>query len=308
MPLVSVIIPTYNSAKFLSRAIGSVLGQTYRNLELIIVDDASTDGTLAIIRGYAEKDPRITYIVLEKNSGGPVAPINRGLGVARGEFIAFLDHDDEWLPEKLQEQVAVLQSSPDTVGAAVCDIELVSNDRTKRSFRRLPDFPTDEAALRVMLCADFFFNFSILCMRRDVFRAVGFLDDRFVLGADHDYYIRIVCACSIAVVHKPLLRYTEYEQSLSRSTHSIYNAIADLEFLLEKHNDLFVSHPLCLRHRLVQLSSALISVGKTGEARTVLRKALAINLFALDTLGYYLLTYGGKQAHYALKKIRNIIR
>lgn len=308
MPLVSVIIPTYNSVKSLSRAIGSVLGQTHQNLELIIVDDASTDGTLDLIREHAEQDKRITYFVLGKNSGGPVAPTNKGLEVARGEFIAFLDHDDEWMPKKLEQQLALLHSSPVEVGAVVCDAERVLDTDAVLAPYLFPDFPIRENALQAVLFADFFFTFSGLCMRREVLQNVGNLDGRFVLGADHDYHIRIAQSYSIGVVHDLLFRYTEHEQSLSRSPRSIYNAIADLELLLEKHKDLFASHPRCLRRRLVQLASALISVDKTDEARTILRKALAIDLFALDALGYYALTYGGKRAHYALKKIRNIIR
>lgn len=308
MSLVSVIMPTYNSVTFLSRAIGSVLGQTHRELELIIVDDASTDGTLDLIREYAEQDKRISYFVLDKNSGGPVAPTNRGLEAARGEFIAFLDHDDEWMPEKLEQQLALFRTAPAEVGMVVCDVERVSSTGALLPPYLFPDFPTRESALRAVLFANFFFTFSGLCMRREVLQAVGNLDGRFVLAADHDYHIRITQTYSIGVVHTLLLRYTEHAQSLSRNPRSIRNAIADLELLLEKHKDLFASYPYCLRRRLVQLASALISVGKTGEARIVLHKALAIDPLALDALGYYVLAYGGKRAHYVLKNIRNIIR
>ncbi|NJN86713.1 MAG: glycosyltransferase family 2 protein [Leptolyngbyaceae cyanobacterium SL_7_1] len=96
--IVSVIIPTYNRADLLSRAIDSVLNQTLTNLELIIVDDGSTDNTAEVVNSF--NDSRIRYIPLGKNCGGGYAR-NHGIHLATGEFIAFLDSDDVWLPEKL---------------------------------------------------------------------------------------------------------------------------------------------------------------------------------------------------------------
>lgn len=105
--LVSVIMPNYNGGKFLAETIGSVLAQTYRNWELLITDDCSTDGSAALIREYAEKDPRIKLFVQEKN-GGAAAARNRSLNEAKGKWIAFLDSDDVWKPEKLERQLAFM--------------------------------------------------------------------------------------------------------------------------------------------------------------------------------------------------------
>lgn len=102
--LVSIITPSYNSEKFISMTIDSVLRQTYRNWEMIIVDDASTDNTCTIIYDYCKKDNRIKLIRLKKNSGAAVAR-NRAIEKSKGKYIAFLDSDDIWLPEKLKIQV-----------------------------------------------------------------------------------------------------------------------------------------------------------------------------------------------------------
>ena len=308
MPLVSVIIPTYNSAKFLSRTIESVLAQTYRNFELIIVDDVSTDDTVSIICSFAEKDSRIRSIVSDTNSGGPARPTNKGLAVAKGDFIAFLDHDDEWLPEKLQEQVSFLQSASNDIGVVVCDVDLLTPDGTRRPMYVFPDYPTRESALTAILCANFFFMFSDLCMRRETLDAVGLLDERYVLGADHDYYVRIAQACLIGVVHKPLLRYAVHPQNLSRGSLSLINAIADLELLLDTHTELFARHPRCYRRRMVQLGSALIAVGNMKQARSALRTAFFLNPLALDVPLYLLLSFLGKRMHRALKTIKNTVR
>ncbi len=107
--LVSIITPSYNTAKFISETITSVLAQTYTNWELIIVDDCSTDDTDAVVRPYLADD-RIRYIKNEKNSGAAVSR-NRALREAKGKWIAFLDSDDLWLPEKLEKQIAFMEQN-----------------------------------------------------------------------------------------------------------------------------------------------------------------------------------------------------
>lgn len=102
--LVSIITPSYNSSKFISQTIDSVLAQTYQNWEMIIVDDASTDNSINIVQEYCKKDSRIKLIKLEKNSGAAVTR-NRAIQEAKGRWIAFLDSDDLWLPEKLEKQL-----------------------------------------------------------------------------------------------------------------------------------------------------------------------------------------------------------
>lgn len=102
--LVSIITPSYNSSKYISQTIESVLNQTYQNWEMIIVDDCSKDNTVKIIEGYTQKDFRIKLYKLENNSGAAVAR-NKAIDLSNGRFIAFLDSDDLWLPLKLEKQV-----------------------------------------------------------------------------------------------------------------------------------------------------------------------------------------------------------
>src|SRR3954452_7696310 len=104
-PLVTVIIPAYNAAATVARAVDSVLAQTYRPIEVIVVDDCSKDATSEIVAAY--RDERIRLLHLPHNQGVSGA-LNEGLSIARGEYIAFLDADDEWLPTKLAKQVPVL--------------------------------------------------------------------------------------------------------------------------------------------------------------------------------------------------------
>lgn len=109
-PTVSVIMPAYNAEKFIPEAVESVIGQSYRNWELIVLDDCSDDGTAAKISGYVERDPRIRYYRNEHNVG--VAQTrNSGFALARGEWIAFLDSDDVWHPAKLEKQLSLAADS-----------------------------------------------------------------------------------------------------------------------------------------------------------------------------------------------------
>lgn len=108
--LVSIITPTYNCGKFIARTIDSVLGQSYKNWEMIIVDDCSTDDTKEVVAEYVEKDDRIKYHVLEKNSGAAVARTT-AMNLANGKYMAFLDSDDIWLPEKLEKQISFMEEN-----------------------------------------------------------------------------------------------------------------------------------------------------------------------------------------------------
>lgn len=105
-PIVSILTPCYNASATIRQAIESVLAQTYPHWEMILVDDCSTDNTEAVIKEYAANDNRIIYLRTDRNTGAPSIPRNIGLDYAKGEYVALLDSDDVWLPQKLEEQVA----------------------------------------------------------------------------------------------------------------------------------------------------------------------------------------------------------
>ncbi|WP_339919257.1 glycosyltransferase family 2 protein [uncultured Flavobacterium sp.] len=109
-PLVSIIIPCFNSEKFIAETVRSVQNQTYNNWEIIVVDDCSSDNTVALILGMVQRDSRIRFFQLENNSGTGVAR-NKGLSNANGRYISFLDADDLWKPEKLRKQIDFLKTN-----------------------------------------------------------------------------------------------------------------------------------------------------------------------------------------------------
>ena len=124
-PLVSVIMPVYNAARFLKQAMESVLRQSYRNLELIMIDDGSTDDSLSMMRAYAAQDDRVRVIANEKNRGVSYVR-NCGIRAARGEYIALLDSDDVWLENKLESQVRLQQET----GADIvyCSLDFINEE------------------------------------------------------------------------------------------------------------------------------------------------------------------------------------
>lgn len=125
--LVSIITPVYNCEEYLSQTIESVCGQTYKNWELILVDDCSTDLSAKLIAEYIKKDPRIKYFKLLKNNGAAIAR-NVGLENTRGRYVAYLDADDIWLPHKLERQLEFL--STNKVVFSCCDYEKIEADGT----------------------------------------------------------------------------------------------------------------------------------------------------------------------------------
>lgn len=121
--MVSIITPCYNAERYISETINSVLKQTYDDWEMIIVDDCSTDNSATIIQGYAKKDNRIKYLKTSAPSGSPAIPRNIGLDNAKGEYVAFLDADDLWLPDKLKLQIEFMQNNQ--IGFVYSDYEKI---------------------------------------------------------------------------------------------------------------------------------------------------------------------------------------
>ena len=134
-PLVSVIIPAYNSAAHIHETLGSVLSQTMDDFEVLVVDDASSDGTTSIVSEISDRDSRIRLMVQPKNAGVAMAR-NRALSVSRGRYIAYLDSDDLWMPGKLERQIDFL--SVVGVGACFTSYETVEEDGSHRNYVHVP--------------------------------------------------------------------------------------------------------------------------------------------------------------------------
>jgi glycosyltransferase involved in cell wall biosynthesis len=193
-PLVSIVIPTFNRLHSLGRALAGVSRQSFRDYEAIVVDDASTDGTAEAVTSLKTTAglQELTYIRLDANAGAAAAR-NRGIAAARGEFIALLDADDEWLPAKLERQVECFQLQPDEVGLVTTRYAIV--DRSGRIGSEHPRSPEQgdlAAGMARMLSGggEIVGVFSTLMFRRRVAEAIGGLDETLPCWHDADFYYR----------------------------------------------------------------------------------------------------------------------
>lgn len=180
-PLISVIMPLYNAESFVSEAIESVRCQTVENWELFVIDDCSTDGSVDVARKYCEIDPRIKLLRNEKNSGVSVTR-NRGIDAARGEYIAFLDSDDVWLPEKLQRQLSLMKEKNGDI--SYCSYAIIGADGKKAK----DDYLVRARAEFKNILKENYIQCSAMLIRADLVKEIKFRTDfyheDYILGLD----------------------------------------------------------------------------------------------------------------------------
>jgi len=199
-PAVTVVIPTFNRASIVVRAIRSALGQTCQDWELIVVDDGSTDGTEPAVRGLS--DNRIKYIRHDQKRGGGAAR-NTGIRYARGEYVAFLDSDDEWLPEKLQKELEVFRNSDPAVGLVYTGKMMLDETGRVLEIRRATKSGWVYDAL---LDSNFIGSCSRVTVEKQALERVAGFDEALVAHQDWDLWLRVAKASKIACVPCCLVR------------------------------------------------------------------------------------------------------
>jgi glycosyltransferase involved in cell wall biosynthesis len=198
-PTVSVVIPTYNAADLLPDAVKSVLAQTYRDFELIVVDDGSTDATPEVMEAYMDD---VRYI--QKENGGTASARNRGIREARGEYVAFLDADDVWRPTKLETQMGEHEADP-TLAWSYTEVYLVDTESGDILFRKNRGRDQREGDVLRILIREGFITPSATVVRRDVFDEVGMFDESILVTEDKDLWLRIAARYPIRFINEPLV-------------------------------------------------------------------------------------------------------
>lgn len=226
LPTVSVIIPGYNYGRFLGEAIDSVLAQTQPAFEIIVVDDGSTDETPEVARRYGD---RIRYH--RRENGGVSRARNTGVQEARGEFIAFLDADDRWLPDKLARQTAVFAANPDA-GLAHTGSRVFNQEDGATLCEFEPEPALDVHAL-IRCCS---ITASSVMIPRAVFDKVGPFDDALVGTEDWDMWLRIAAAYRVVACPGILVEYRSHGNSLSgHAERQFRNSMAALDKAASLH-------------------------------------------------------------------------
>lgn len=206
-PLVSVIVGVYNKERFVGECLRSVLAQTYQNWELIVVDDASTDASLAEIERTVGRDPRARILQREQNSGGCGVARNDGAKIAQGRILMFLDADDAWCREKMEQQVALMEDHPEF---RFCHTACRVVDEEGRAIRirhegTLPHSGRYWKALLVRMWV----SVSTIAVRRDLWAKVGGFTDNRAWGGEEDLEFSLRCAreTEFGTIHEPLAKY-----------------------------------------------------------------------------------------------------
>jgi len=267
-PAITVVIPTHNRASFLKRAIDSVLSQTWKDFELIIVDDASTDNTAEIIRSYY--DSRIVYIRHQENKGGSAAR-NSGILQAKGRYIALLDDDDEWAPTKLEKQFIKFQDVSEKVGIVYSGFEVKDQDR-KVIERRLPEFKGN--LYMRLLERNMIGGSSTPLIKRECFDAAGLFNESLRSCQDWDMWLRISKLYEFDFVPEIGTNIYLHGDQISEDFSSM---IPGRSRMIETHMDEFSAYPGILVIHLKRMGKMHCINGTWKEAFAWFAKAIDVN-------------------------------
>jgi len=221
VPLISTIIPTYNRAKLLKRALDSVLSQDWPNQEVIVVDDGSTDNTAEVLAAYGDR-----IKLVKQENAGPSAARNVGIEMARGEWIAFMDSDDEWLPNKLTMQMRYALKHP-RYAMIYCDMsEVVDGQLVYQSYLKNGNYShVGQGQIYKNLLHEYFIFTPTVLVKKEVFLDVGYFDTSMRLAEDRELWLRIAYRWQIGFLdHVLVLRHRHSENlTANRYLYNIYH-------------------------------------------------------------------------------------
>ena len=285
-PLVSVITPAYNASATIGDTIESVLSQTFSDFEMIIIDDGSSDDTANVVHRF--KDNRIIYIYQTSKERSEAR--NNGIKNAKGKYIAFLDADDTWFPEKLEKQIKLFEVSPG-LGLVYSDLYLVE-DNTLRiivQYSKIRKLFRGHVPSRIMLEENFIQSPTPI-VRREVFDNVGYFDPDLNPCEDIDMWIRIIARYAVDFVDQPLAYYRIHPNQTSwknkpdilfESTHKLIDKI-EATFLSEEllhPNDIIKS-----RSRIYyDYALAMMSRGEFSRSKKNYITSMKINPYSVKT-------------------------
>ena len=286
IPTISIIMPSYNRAHLLGRAVKSALAQTFQDWELLIIDDDSSDNTEEVVRSF--QDSRIRYIKHQQNQG-PAASRNTGIRAAsRSKYLAYLDDDDEWLPEKLEKQLEVFRRGEPSLGIVGCG----RLNHTRRGFKEvLPKVSgwvfEDVLAGRVTGAGT-----PLLLVKRFPPEPDFLFDEQFPALVERDYVLRITRSYQMDFVWEPLIKV--YRDDGGPHVANPTGAAKAYSLLLGKYSSELKTRPLVRAYYYASMAKELCSLGRMAEVRKQLICAIKSNPWNLRFHFWFCASYFGR--------------
>jgi glycosyltransferase involved in cell wall biosynthesis len=290
MPTVSIIIPTYNREHLLGRAIQSVLDQTYQNFELIIVDDGSTDDTERLVKSFNSE--KIRYIRHGENKG-PSAARNTGIQSAKGDYIAFQDSDDEWMPRKLEKQMRTFETAQPEVGIVYTDFIFITTN--KRKFMPAAGVSPKDGDIFSNLLKGNFVSLQATVVKRECFERAGIFDERFPPLADWELLLRMSRHYQFKCINEPLVIMYRQPDSISENKRAYIRAH---KLILEAYFQDIKQVKTVLAWHYFKLGHLLCSYGELSQGRSYFIRSLKAHLLNIKALGGFLASLLGKNVYH----------
>jgi glycosyltransferase involved in cell wall biosynthesis len=301
MPQVSVVIPTHNRPEYLRLAIASVLNQTFQDFEIIVADDGSlTDEASGIANSFG--DERIKYF-RHSSCQGLSAARNTGIRAASGRYIALLDDDDEWLPEKLEKQVAVLDQSPPQVGVVYTGCLNVEKETGKVLGTALPSKRGDlfdDLRERDWVIA----GGSTALIRQECFEKVGLFDESIPAGEAYDMWIRLARMFHFEYIAQPLAKYYYHGNKISTN---LRMRIAGREVILDKYENFFEQNKRDCSGHYFRLGVSYCFDKNTRRGRKAFLRAIQFYPFELKYYLWFGLSLWGGVAFKQLMELKRLM-
>jgi glycosyltransferase involved in cell wall biosynthesis len=304
-PLVSVVITTYNRPSYLRKAVESVLDQTYDEIELVVVDDHSNTPASEAVAGVDVESISAFHCVRHEENRGANAARNTGIRTASGEYIAFLDDDDRWKPEKVERQVRTFESAGESVGVVYTGIESIRAEGRKTS---IPP-AVERDMTRVLLCRNVVGTMSVVMVRADIAKATP-LDERFPAWADLEWYINLSRKTGFERIAEPLVVYDF--TSHDRLSDDFEKKRDSYELFIERFEPVAAEYGPVFQRKMrgwaaYRVGNAALTTGHYEQARRFFAVAVVAYPFELEFLTYFVALLGGRTTHGIIRTARRFL-
>jgi glycosyltransferase involved in cell wall biosynthesis len=301
--LVSVIVPVYNRAHLVAETIDSILLQTYRHLEIILINDGSSDNSLSVIKEYEKCFPEKIRVIDQKNQGQIVAR-NNGIKEAHGKYIAFLDSDDLWLPSKLEQQIPLFGQG---VGLVYGGVEFINESGETTDFD--PCDPSVQGNIYPQLLVKNRMTGGSVVVLAEALAKVGLFDPEFRAAENWDLWLRICKEYQARLVNKPVVKYRLHQNNMSKDVMLMQDAKRQI---MSKHCDIHSPDKLIARYSRLAEADLFYKLGvdcfsreQFGKAIRNFLQVMKISPFYEDTPIRLLRSLLGSNGNRMLRKFKN---